>query len=139
MNITEANKLIHGLNRIAEGATMLAGTIEEAAWSGIEDHVGMSGTRPITAAQLAQPALEDAAEEHEATRQVPDSEPIASELESVSLEDVRGVLAELSAKGLRDKVRELIVATGVDKLSAVDPTKYGWLLSQAEGLSDDSD
>lgn len=46
---------------------MLAQAIEEAAWEGFEDHAGMSGVRPIAAAQLAQPALEDAADEYEAT------------------------------------------------------------------------
>ena len=31
MNVTEANRYILALNRIAEGATMLASAIEEAA------------------------------------------------------------------------------------------------------------
>ncbi|WP_229771627.1 hypothetical protein [Cutibacterium porci] len=69
MSITEANRFITALNRVAEGATMLAQAIEEAAWEGIEDHVRMPGTRPIAAAQLAQPALDDDAEEYEATHQ----------------------------------------------------------------------
>lgn len=69
MNVTEANRYIQALNRIAEGVTMLASAIEEAAWESFEDHPGMSGARPIAAAQLAQPALEAAAEDHEANRQ----------------------------------------------------------------------
>ncbi len=54
----------------------------------------------------------------------------------MSLAQVRGVLAGLSSQGLTEQVRELIVATGADKLSAVDPAKYGWLLTKARELSD---
>lgn len=129
MNITEANNHIAALNRIAEGITMLAAAFEETAWEGFEDHAEMPGVRPIAAAQLAQPALEAAAEEYEATRLQP---------EPVSLAQVRGVLADLSSQGLTEQVRELIVATGADKLSAVDPDKYSWLLARAKELADGS-
>lgn len=139
MNVTEANRYISALNRIAEGATMLAQAIEESAWESFEDHVGMPGVRPIAAAQLAQPALDDAAEGYEATHhppnQVPDSEPVKAE-ESVSLEQVRAVLAKLSQAGHTAQVRELIHAAGAAKLSEVAPEKYGWLLSRAEAMAD---
>ncbi|MDK8345236.1 hypothetical protein QP868_08305 [Brevibacterium sp. UMB1308A] len=46
------------------------------------------------------------------------------------------MLAGLSSQGMTEQVRELIVATGADKLSAVDPTKYGWLPAKAKELSD---
>ena len=46
MNVTDANKHIAALNRIAEGVTMLDAAIEEAAWEGFEDHAGMPGARP---------------------------------------------------------------------------------------------
>jgi hypothetical protein len=135
MNVTDANKHIAALNRIAEGVTMLAAAIEETAWESFEDHAGMPGARPIAAAQLAQPDLEQAATEYEAAHQ-PTPEPAP---EPVSLAQVRGVLAGLSSQGLTEQVRELIVATGADKLSAVDPTKYGWLLEQAKELADGSE
>ena len=134
MNVTDANKHIAALNRIAEGVTMLAAAIEETAWEGFEDHAGMPGARPIAAAQLAQPDLEQAAAEYEATHQQapePAPEPVA-----VSLAQVRGVLAGVSSQGLTEHVRELIVATGADKLSAVDLAKYSWLLAKAKELSD---
>ena len=115
---------------------MLAAAIEETAWEGFEDHAGMLGSRPITSAQRVQPDLEEASAEYEATHQqtpepVPEPAP-----EPVSLEDVRGVLAGLSSQGLTEQVRELIVATGADKLSAVDPAKYGWLLDRAKEIAD---
>lgn len=139
MNVTEANRYIAALNRIAEGATMLAQAIEESAWEGIEDHAGMPGIRPIAAAQLAQPALEDAAEEYDTTRQQTSPESAKAEEpepESVTLEQVRAVLAKLSQAGHTAKVRELIQAAGAAKLSEVDPAKYGWLLSRAEAIAD---
>lgn len=141
MNVTEANRYISALNRIAEGATMLAQAIEESAWESFEDHAGMPGTRPIAAAQLAQPALDEAAEDYEATlppaNHRPDPEPAqAEEPEPVTLEQVRAVLARLSQAGHTAKVRELIQAAGAAKLSEVAPEKYSWLLSQAEAMAD---
>lgn len=139
MNITEANRYIPALNRIAEGVTMLASAIEEAAWESFEDHPGMSGARPIAAAQLAQPALEAAAEEYEAAHQPPAPEPAPApvpEVVRVTLEQVRTVLARLSQAGHTAQVRELIQAAGANKLSEVDPSKFGQLLEQAEAIAD---
>lgn len=139
MNVTEANRYIPALNRIAEGVTMLASAIEEAAWESFEDHPCMSGARPIAAAQLAQPALEAAAEEHEAAHQPPAPEPAPTptpEVVPVSLEQVRTVLARLSQAGHTAQVRELIQAAGANKLSEVDPSKYGQLLEEAEAIAD---
>ena len=36
--VSDANRFIGALNRIAEGVTMLAAAIEETAWEGFEDH-----------------------------------------------------------------------------------------------------
>ena len=137
MNVTEANRYIPALNRIAEGVTMLASAIEEAAWESFEDHPGMSGARPIAAAQLAQPALEAAAEEYVAAHQPPTPAPApAPEVVRVTLEQVRTVLARLSQAGHTAQVRELIQAAGANKLSEVDPSKFGQLLEQAEAIAD---
>lgn len=135
MNVTEAIRYINALNRIAEGATMLASAIEEAAWESFEDHPGMSGARPIAAAQLAQPALEAAAEEYVAAHQPPALAP-APDVVHVSLEQVRTVLAHLSQAGHTAQVRELIQAVGASKLSEADPSKYGQLLEQTEAIAD---
>lgn len=130
MNITDANKFIHALNRIAEATTLLAAAIEECAWEGIEDHAGMPGARPIAAAQLAQPSFDDAIDQTPPTEPTPEPTPV------VGLEDVRAVLADLSSQGLTSKVKELITQASAEKLSAVDPAKYAWLLEQARGLTD---
>lgn len=130
MNVTEANKIIAVCNQIAELVTGLAGEVEQAAWEGFEDYVGMSGVRPIAAAQLAQPAMEAAYQEHVEQQQA--SAPVAQ----VSLEQVRAALAALSKQGLTVKARELIEQAGATKLSEVDPSKYGWLLEQAQAVGD---
>lgn len=137
MNVTEANRYIPALNRIAEGVTMLASAIEEAAWESFEDHPGMSGAHPIAAAQLVQPALEAAADEYEAAYQPPTPAPApAPEVVQVSLEQVRTVLARLSQAGHTAQMRELIQAAGANKLSEVNPPKFGQLLEQAEAIAD---
>ena len=135
MNTTEANGVIAVLNRVAELVTSLAADVESAAWEGFEDHVGMPGTRPIAAAQLAQPSLEAAVAEHDHA-QAEDSAQVETPGLAVSLEDVRAVLSDLSSQGLTKQVRQLIVDAGADRLSDVDPANYGWLLTRARGLAD---
>lgn len=135
MNITQVNNIIAVLNRVAELVTALAADVESASWEGIEDHAGMPGTRPVAAAQLAQPALEAAAAEHNQA-QAEDSPHVDTPALELSLEDVRTVLSDLSSKGLTKQVRQLIVDAGADRLSEVDPANYGWLLTRAKGLAD---
>lgn len=137
MNVTQANKIVQAINTIVTGYTSLSRAIEDLAWESFEDHAGMPGVRPIAALQLAQPALEDAAEEDDATHQQAPPEPTqAEEPELVSLEQVRAVLAHLSQAGHTAKVRELIGQAGAGKLSEVDPAKYGWVLARAEAIAD---
>ncbi len=55
---------------------------------------------------------------------------------SITLEDVRKVLAELSRDGLTAQVRDLLTKNGANKLSEIDPSKYQELLSDARKLKD---
>lgn len=55
----------------------------------------------------------------------------------VTLEQVRGVLAEKSRAGHTAEVREIISRYGADKLSAVAPEHYPAILKDAEGIADD--
>lgn len=64
------------------------------------------------------------------------AKPKAKKEPEVTLEQVRGVLAELARADLSDQVRELIVEAGAEKLSEVDPGKYSWLLERAKELQD---
>lgn len=54
------------------------------------------------------------------------------EKKSVSLEDVRAVLAEKLRRGFTEEVKEIISKHGADRLSGIDPSEYESLLSEAE-------
>ena len=54
------------------------------------------------------------------------------EKKSVSLEDVRAVLAEKSRRGFTEEVKEIILKHGADRLSSIDPSEYESILSEAE-------
>lgn len=61
-------------------------------------------------------------------------EQAVSDEKKVTLEDVRGLLVELSRAGRQVEVQELIKARGVSKLSEVDPKDFVLLISEAEEL-----
>ena len=52
----------------------------------------------------------------------------------VTLEEVRGVLAEKSHAGFTAGIRDLLNKYGAEKLSQIEPSNYKALLSDAEGL-----
>lgn len=56
------------------------------------------------------------------------------EEKSLTLEEVRAVLAEKSRSGHTEEVRELLNKHGADKLSEIDPAEYPALLAEAEAL-----
>ena len=134
MNVTKANRRIAALNQIVEGVVLLAQVIEEEAWDSFEDHAGMPGVRPLATAQLVQSPIQPAdppwGDKSEPEPAVTPNAP------QVSLEQVRSVLADLTSQGMTAQVKALITQAGAEKLSAVDPGKYGCLLEQAKGLSD---
>jgi hypothetical protein len=57
------------------------------------------------------------------------------EPETVTLEAVRDVLAEISRAGHTDKVRELLLKHGATRLSEIDPGKYATLLADARAIN----
>ena len=64
-------------------------------------------------------------------------QPKQVEAPKISLEQVRGVLADKSRAGHTAEIREILKKYGADKLSAVDPAHYSAILKEAEGLSDE--
>ena len=64
-------------------------------------------------------------------------EPMQIEAPKVSLEQVRGVLAEKSKAGHSEEVRTIIRKYGADKLSAVDPMNFPAIMKEAEELADE--
>ena len=53
---------------------------------------------------------------------------------TLSLEEVRAVLADKSRLGFTSQVRELLQKYGASKLSGIDPSNYNALLKDAEVL-----
>ena len=53
---------------------------------------------------------------------------------SVTLEEVRAVLAEKSRAGKTAEVKGLLTKFGVNKLSELDASKYDGLLKETEGI-----
>ncbi|EGF07454.1 rRNA biogenesis protein rrp5 [Streptococcus sanguinis SK1057] len=53
---------------------------------------------------------------------------------TISIEDIRKVLAEKSRAGKTEQVRELLQKYGANKLSAVEEKRYSSLLEDAKGL-----
>lgn len=60
----------------------------------------------------------------------------SEEKPSLTLEQVRAILANKSRAGHTATIRELLQKYGVDKLSQIDPSNYKALLRDAEELSD---
>ena len=56
------------------------------------------------------------------------------EEKTLTLEEVRAVLAEKSRSGHTEEVRELLAKHGADKLSEIDTAEYPALLAEAEVL-----
>lgn len=147
MNLTFLNKVIRGLNCIAEGITTISKACEDLAWEFVEEHTGSSGARPITAAELYRPDLEAEAQAYEQAQtqavatqpsveatQQPEA-PQATE-PAVTLVQLRTLLSELSQAGHTAKVRELLQTAGFHKLSEVPESSYPALFAQAKELRD---
>ena len=60
--------------------------------------------------------------------------PESQEPKTVTLEDVRAVLAAKSGAGLTAQVKTLITKYGAEKLSDVAESNYAALLAEAEGI-----
>lgn len=121
-----ANQIINGINQLNQGLAEAAKWVEAQAYEGFEDEYSLVGDRPVA-------VMEPPAQAEGVPTPVQSEETAAS---PVSLVEVRTALSALSQAGKTIQVRELIQAAGAQKLSEVDPDKYGWLLEQARGLSD---
>lgn len=53
---------------------------------------------------------------------------------TITLPEVRAILAEKSRAGYTAQVKELLRQHGADKLSAIDPAEYAALVKEAEGI-----
>ena len=57
-----------------------------------------------------------------------------AQAQTFTLENVRGVLADISRSGKREAVQQLLAEFGVQKLSELDSSRYPALLQAAEAI-----
>lgn len=134
MMMPEINAFIRDGNQTMRSLADLLAQAQQIAEESFEDHAGMPGERPELALQIKEP-FETIPATHAQPELLADDPEVEPE-PVVALDEVRAFLSELSAQGHTAKVRELIVEAGADKLSAVDPSKFGWLLERAKGIAD---
>ena len=136
MNISTANAIIGLINSIAEDVTRLGAVVEQTAWDGIEDHAGMPGQRPITAARLENPNTDENILEAEIVEDEPDEEQTTVEPEQVTellpIEQVRAVLADYARSGLNDFIKAKIRSFEHTKLSQLTVDQANTVLAAAE-------
>lgn len=136
MNISTANAIIGLLNSIAEDVTRLSAVVEQTAWDGIEDHAGIPGERPITAARLENPYADEDILETELVEDEPAEEPPLGEPEQVPellpIEQVRAVLADYARSGLNDFIKAKIRSFEHTKLSQLTVEQANMVLAAAE-------
>ena len=134
MMMSQLNAFIRDGNQALRSLADLLARAQQIVEESFEDHAGMPGERPELALQIKEP-FETTPATHAQPELLAD-EPEVEPEPTVTLEEVRAFLSELSAQGHTAKVRELIVEAGADKLSAVDPAKFGWLLDRAKEIAD---
>jgi len=133
MMMPQLNALIHDGNQTLRSLADLLTRVQQIAEESFEDHAGMPGERPELALQIKEP-FETIPATH-AQPELFEDEPEVEPEPSVTLADVRGMLAGLSAQGHTARVRELIVEAGADRLSSVGSSKFTWLLESARRLT----
>lgn len=138
LSVTEANKIKVAIGHIMKGFEELAAAVDEASWESFEDHHYASGPRPIDSPRVEEPSIhaawEEMAEAEAATMNAAVSTPEPQPAPTVTLEQVRAVLVEVSQAGLREQVHQLILDCGAESLSQVDPAQYPVLLAKTEEL-----
>ncbi len=60
------------------------------------------------------------------------AEKASKEEKTLSLEDVRAVMADKSRKGYTAEIKALLTKRGVNRLSDIDPKEYAALLAEVE-------
>ena len=100
----------------------------------VEDMRSLADSLQAVATALGQSDPEDAAAPAPAPETPPVPAPADPPPKTITLEEVRAVLAERSHDGYTDQVRGLLQKYGAEKLSGVDPKHYAALLKDAQVL-----
>lgn len=70
------------------------------------------------------------------TNKKKEQKPKQSEKRTISIEEVRMVMAEKSRAGFTDEIRSIIAKHGADRLSDIDPTEFETILAEAKVIGD---
>ena len=62
------------------------------------------------------------------------NEPAAQPGRTITLQELRGVLAKLNKRGFKADVKKLLQDYGAERLSSLDPSKYAAVMAEAEGI-----
>lgn len=88
----------------------------------------------VPAGQAMKVDSEEAPGKENKTEEKPVAKDTKSAEKSITIEQVRAVMAEKSQAGLTSKVKELLEKYGANKLSAVNPDDYADLMEEAAQL-----
>lgn len=121
--------LIEGLRRIGSDFTALADELEDKP--SINDEV-----KPAIAAETTKESISEEAPKQEPVQDVPTTKEAPTEPAApvYEMSDVRKILADKSRKGYTDKVKAILEAHGVKKLSALPESEYAAVVKEAEAL-----
>ena len=64
------------------------------------------------------------------------NEPAAQPERTITLQELRGVLAKLNKRGFKADVKKLLQDYGAERLSSLDSSKYAAVMAEAEVIGD---
>lgn len=121
------------------GETLVQGAEKLRDMMEIIDGLAECGRTLISSGKALRDYFSDTEEAKPAAKKVEKKEtkPAAAKPEqTLSKEDVRKVLAEVSQAGHRNEVIELLKKHGADNITALKPELYETVIKEAEGLKD---
>ena len=121
--------LIEGLRRIGSDFTALADELEDKP--SVNDEV-----KPAISAETTKESISEEAPKQEPVQDVPTTKETPTEPAApvYEMSDVRKILADKSRKGYTAKVKAILEAHGVKKLSALPESEYAAVVKEAEAL-----
>lgn len=125
---TKATTAANGATEPAGSQSNSGSAAATAATSETTNQPDPTPTATTVETEDPKPAAEPSAQE------APAAQTVSSPAPSVSLEEVRAKLAELSQAGKQQQVVALIASMGARKLTEIPAEKYASLMAQAEAL-----
>lgn len=135
MNITikiDAPELVEAVNNLAKAVGSSNSSVPaETSEAPVESKTTSRKPKPEAKEEVLEPKTKAVDPEPEAATEEPKQK---KEETTVTIEDVRPILAQLTKAGKRDAVKDLFYHFGADKLSGVAEKDYPKLLEEAKKL-----